>query len=243
MSDAEPETAQAPETPEAPAAPPPPKAPGRLRRFLSFAFRNAWIGLIIGAVLVVTRAVEFSPPPEVRVGSTDVGQLVGDAPPQEFSHELSNPQAVQVRATLLMYPDNEMLVAAPDPEMDEQGKMLSQPVVTTILGMNATVEQTLRLEDGELEVDLALNATPRLAHKPKRGKPAPPIILETELMVHSRRNEWWRTRPTKRVHLDTRAFLDKVEDHGYRTVFTVDGHLFSLDLEIHRALGPQRANG
>ena len=199
--------------------------------------RNAYLALIVGALLVLTKAIDFEPPEEVRVGKTDVARIVGDAPRQDFSHELTNPQAVQIRATLRLYPDNEMIVSVPDPKMDEQGKLLSQPVVTTILGMNATVDQTVRLEDGELEIDLTVNATPRLARKPKKGKTPPPVVLESEVVVKSRRDLWYRSQPVQRINLDARAFLDRIDEHGHRIVFTVDQHLFSLDLEVHRAFG------
>lgn len=203
-------------------------------RALRWLRRNAYLAVAAGAVLVATRAVDFSPPPEVRVGKGDVAQLVGDAPPQEFSAELTNPQAVQLRATLRLYPDNELEVAAPDPDTDVQGKLLSQPVVTTLLGMNATIDQTLRLDGGELEVDLVLNATPRLGERP-RGSNAPiPITLEHELSVRSRKHEWWNSTPQRRVHVDSRGILSRVDD-GWRLVFSVDDHLFSLDLELHRA--------
>ncbi len=205
------------------------------RRAAGAAYRNGYLAVVIGAGLVATRVIDFSPPPEVRVGQANVAQLVGDAPPQEFSHELSNPQAVQVRATLRLYPDSELKVSAPDPEIDEQGKVLSQPVVTTILGMNATIDQTVRLESGDLEVELALDATPRVVGSTKRGQPPPTLILEHELRVRSRRDVWWRSAPQERVHIDSRGFLDKVADNGYRLVFTVDEHLFSLDLELHRS--------
>lgn len=210
---------------------------GRLRRLLGWMWKNAYLGVIVGAAMVLTRVIDFSPPAQVRVGERNVAQIVGDAPPQEFSHELSNPQAVQVRATLRLYLDNEMIVSVPDPEMDAQGKLLSQPVITTILGMNATIEQTVRLEDGDLEIDVSIHATPRLLDKPKKGKPAPEIELESEVLVKSRRSTWWQSKRARRVHLDTRAFLRKVEQGGHRIVFTVDEHLFSLDLELHRAFG------
>ncbi len=200
--------------------------------------RNAYLVLIAGAVLVLMRVVEFAPPDDVRVGKTDVGSIVGDAPRQEFSTELSNPQSVQVRATLRLYSDNELVVSMPDPDVDAQGKMLSQPVVTTIFGMNATIEQTVRLEDGDLEVSLAVNATPRLDRPQRKGKPMPPITLESEIVVKSKRKQWWSNHPVERVNVDSRAFLAKVEDGGHRVVFTVDDHLFSLDLELHRAFGP-----
>lgn len=209
-----------------------------LRRVSGWIARNAYLVLIAGAVLVLVRAVEFSPPPEVRVGQADVGSIVGDAPHQEFSGDLENPQSVQVRATLRLYPDNELPVSAPDPDVDAQGRMLSQPVVTTILGMNATIEQTVRLEEGDLEVSLAVNATPRLDRPQRKGKPAPPITLESEISVKSKRTPWWSDQPEERVNLDSRAFLARVEDGGHRVVFTVDDHLFSLDLEVHRAFGP-----
>lgn len=213
----------------------PAATPTRWRRVLAFSQRNAYLVVVAGAVLVVTRAIDFSPPPEVRVGKANVGQLVGDAPPQEFSTELSNPQAVQVRATLRLYPDNELKVAGVDPELDEHGKILSQPVVTTILGMNATIDQTVRLEGGDLEIQLGLEATPRLVGTTKKGQPPPEVVLEHELNVRSRRDGWWRSAPSQRVHVDTRGFLGKLEEHGHRLVFTVDDHLFSLDLEVHRA--------
>lgn len=219
-------------------APEAPPAPGRLRLALGWMRRNAYLVLIAAAVLVLMRAVEFSPPPEVRVGQADVGSIVGDAPHQEFSSDLENPQSVQVRATLRLYPDNQLAVSMPDPDVDAQGRLLSQPVVTTILGMNATIEQTVRLEEGDLEVALAVNATPRLERAQRKGKPAPPITLETEVSVKSKRTPWWSSRPDERVNVDTRAFLSKIEDSGHRIVFTVDDHLFSLDLEVHRAFGP-----
>lgn len=233
----EPEISTAPPQPPAPpvAARPRGKLFGGVATSFSWLRRNAYLMVIAAAILVVTRAIDFSPPPEVRVGNANVGQLVGDAPAQDFSAELSNPQAVQVRATLRLYPESELRVGAPDPEIDEQGKILSQPVVTTILGMNATVDQTVRLEAGELEILLSLDATPRLQGVAKKGQPAPELVLEHELHVRSRRDDWWRNHPVERVHLDSRGFIGKVEEHGHRVVFTVDDHLFSLDLEIHRS--------
>jgi hypothetical protein len=214
-----------------------PNPRSRSRRVRGWLRRNAYLAVAAGAVLVVTRAVEFSPPPEVRVGKGDVAQLVGDAPPQEFSPELANPQAVQLRATLRLYPDHELEVAAPDPDTDTQGKLLSQPVVTTLLGMNATVDQTLRLEGGELEVDLVLHATPRMGERPRGSNAPAPLTLEHELRVRSRRHQWWSDTPVRRVHVDTRGVLARVDD-GWRLVFSVDEHLFSLDLELHRAGAP-----
>ena len=239
----EPETsASAPPSDDPPPESEPPAMPpvGRVRRVLGFLRRNAYLTLIAAAGLILTRTIDFSPPEQVRVGKTDVAKIVGDAPAQDFSHELSHPQSVQVRATLRLYTDNELQVSMPDPDMDEQGRMLSQPVVTTILGMNATTEQTVRLEDGELEVDVTINATPRLdpAKKKRKSKKPPPLILENEIVVKSRRTQWWARRPQQRVHLDSRAFLEKVEENGHRIVFTVDEHLFSLDIELHRAFGP-----
>jgi hypothetical protein len=208
---------------------------GGLRRGLQFLKLNAYLGLVVGAGLVFTRTVEFSPPPEVRVRTGDGSGLVGEAPAQEFAEELGNTQAVQIRATLREYPSAQMDVSVPDPEVDEHARVLSQPVITTILGMNATVEQTVRLEGGDLEVDLSMHATPRLLGKAKRGK-APPLTLEKEVLVKSRRRRWLDGEES-RVHVDSRATLLNVEDRGYRLVFAVDEHLFALDLELHRPYG------
>lgn len=196
--------------------------------------KNAYLALVVGAGLVLTQAVNFDPPAEVRIDHTQDGELIGDAPTQEFSGVLSNPQAVQIRATLRMYSDPTLKVSSPDPELDELGRILSQPVVTTIYGVSASVDQTVRLDRGALDVDVALRTTPRLAGRIRPGKPPPPVTLEYELTVNGRHHAWWDTVTTQRVHVDSRGFLSKVEDHGHRLVFSVDDHLFSLDIELNR---------
>ena len=211
----------------------PPVEP-RLARVRRIVVGNAWLGLVAAAALVALQAVDFEPPEQVRVRAADAGSLVGEAPPQAFSPSLDNPQALQLRATLRLYPDATTDLSAPDPELMEAGRLLSQPVVTTIYGMNATMNQTIRLEGGDLEVDLSVETTPRLAHEPRKGKAAPPVVLEHALTVRSRRSVWYRPEVQSRVHLNSSGFLTKVEEHGHRVVFTVDEHLFSLDLELHR---------
>lgn len=238
MDEPSPEVDETPPPPSEAADGPSLRARAWLGRGLGWLRRNAYLALAAGAVLVVTEAVEFSPPPEVRVGKGDVAQLVGDAPPQEFSTELANPQAVQLRATLRLHPDNEQPVGAPDPDVDAHSKLLSQPVITTLLGMNATVDQTLRLDAGDLEVDLVLHATPRAGAAARGKKTPPPLTLEHELTVESRQHDWWRSSPRRRVHVRSRGMLTKVDTDGYRLVFTVDEHLFSLDLELYRAGAP-----
>ncbi len=210
---------------------PPPSRSGRL---WARARSSAWLGLVAAAGLIATQTVDFSPPERVRLDAADTGTLVGEAPPQSFAAQLDNPQAVQLRATLRLYPDPSLDLTIPDPEMMAAGRLLSQPVVTTIYGMNATVNQTIRLEGGDLNVDLIVDATPRLARKPRRGKPAPPVVVEYEITVRSRRTSWWEQEIRQRVHLDTAGFLNKVDEHGHRVIFVVDQHLFSLELELHR---------
>jgi len=87
---------------------------------------------------------------------------------------------------------------------------------------------------------LVLHATPRLGEAPRGSKAPAPLTLEHELTVRSRRHEWWSRTPKRRVHVDSRGMLGKVDSDGYRLVFTVDGNLFSLDLELHRAGAPLR---
>ncbi len=207
-----------------------------IRRVLGFLARNAYLALLVGAAMVLTRVVDFEAPDQVRSDSAAQADLVGDAPQQEFSTDLGSAQAVQVRATVRRFSDPSTPVGTPDPEVDDQAQVLSQPVVTTILGMNATVDQTIRLEDGALQVDLVVHATPRLEERPKKGK-APKLTLEHEISVTSRRTQWWSKRETRRVHIDSRGTLLDVEDHGYRLVFAVDDHLFALDLELNRPYG------
>lgn len=161
--------------------------------------------------------------------------LVGEAPAHEFSDRLGSSQAVQLRATLRRYPSVELDVARPDPETDRLAQVLSQPVVTTILGMNASIDQTVRLEHGGLEIDLAVDGTPRLDTRAASNGP-PTLLLEHDISVVSRRSRMFHDEPQRRIHLRSSGVLAQIEDGGHRVVFLVDDHLFALDIEIHRAV-------
>ncbi len=203
-------------------------------RTRTFLRRNAYLSLVIAATLVLTQTIEFRAPSQVRSDERKLAELVGDVPRQEFSRDLPNSQAVQLRTTLRMYPDPELPVSSPDPEIDAYARILAQPVVTTILGMNAAMEQSVRLEGGELEIEVMFEATPRLAPH-ARSNSSPPMLIEHMLVVRSKRQRWWSTRSMTRTHLDVRGTLYFAEPH--RVVFSVDDHLFSLDLELDRTMG------
>lgn len=206
----------------------------RAARLRGWIGEHAYLILAAGAALVLTRTVEFSPPPQVRQDPAAHGGVLGALPVQDFSDELRSPQVVQIKATLRRYDDPDLAVAADSHEHDERGELLSQPVVTTPLGTGAAIEQTVRLERGALQLDLRIHATPRLARAAKAGV-EPATRLEHQISIHSRRDGWSGSK--RRVHLDTAGTLDDVEAHGHRLVFSVDDHLFSLDLELHRPSG------
>jgi hypothetical protein len=203
----------------------------RSRTIARWLSGNSWLILAAGAALVLTRVVEFRPPEEVRVDDTSV-DLVGEAPAQEFSQQLDNPQAVQLRATLRLYPRDDLEVREPDPKLDDKARVLSQPVVTTIYAMNATIDQTVRLDRGDLEIDVTLAGTPRLGEAGKNNS-VPPLTIEHELTITSREKKLLGD-PVHRTHLHTRGTLAELEDRPHRWVFTIDGKLFALDLEAHR---------
>jgi hypothetical protein len=208
-------------------------SPVRTRWIARWLSRNSYLILAAGAALVLARVVEFEPPEQVRMDEASV-DLIGEAPSQEFSSQLGNPQAVQLRATLRLYPRNDLDVREPDPKLDGAARILSQPVVTTIYAMNATIDQTVRLDGGALEIDVALAGTPRLGESAGSHK-VPELDLEQELTVTSREKKWMGE-PIERVHLHTRGTLTDLEDRPYRWVFVVEGKLFALDLELNRAV-------
>ncbi len=216
---------------EAPSAAATDPALSRSKTIARWLSSNSWLILAAGAALVLTRVVEFRPPQEVRIDEASV-DLVGEAPAQEFSPQLDNPQAVQLRATLRLYPRNDLDVREPDPKLDDKARVLSQPVVTTIYAMNATIDQTVRLDGGELEIDVTLAGTPRLGEAAGKNS-VPPLNLEHELTISSREQKLFGE-PIARTHLHTRGTLAELEDRPHRWVFTVEGKLFALDLEVHR---------
>jgi hypothetical protein len=210
-------------------APSPGAGLSRTKAIARWLSGNSWLILAAAAGLVLTRVVEFRAPEEVRMDDATV-DLVGEAPTQEFS-QLDNPQAVQLRATLRLYPRGDLDVREPDPSLDDKARILSQPVVTTIYAMNAAIEQTVRLDRGDLEVDVMLSGTPRVGEAGKNA--VPPVTLEHELTIVSRDHKWLGE-PVQRTHLHTRGTLTELEERPHRWVFTVDGKLFALDLEVHR---------
>ncbi len=209
---------------------PEPSARARAQRWIT---RHAYLIVAAGALLVLSRTVDFSPPELVRVDpsvSVDApAELVGEFPERSFDELPVDPHAVQVRATLRRYQDPELLAEGPDMEADERGLVISQPVVTTLLGVKAAIDQTVRLEGGNLAINLSVAATPRVVGEDGRA-----LELEHSIRVASVRAKSWRTRERRRVHLQTRGVLSGVEGRGHRIVFAVEEHLFSLDLELQR---------
>lgn len=207
------------------------RGPTLLGRARAWVAHRSWMILAAAAGLVLTQVVEFTPPDEVRIDDATV-DFVGEAPRQEFASQLGNPQAVQLRGTLRLYPRGEFDVREVDPEIDDTARVLSQPVVTTIYAMNATIDQSVRLDGGRLEIDIEFAGTPRLTEGGKNTLPE--LTLEHELTVKSREKKWMRD-PVSRVHLHTRGTLTDLEDRPYRWVFVIEGKQFALDLELNRA--------
>lgn len=204
------------------------------RKTLRWLGKNGWLVLAAGAVLVLARVVEFEAPADVRVEDHGV-EFLGEAPSQEFAPRLDNPQAVQLRATLRLYPRSDLTaldIGEPGSAADETARVLSQPVVTTIYGLGATIDQTVRLEGGDLQLDVALTATPRLVGGPSKHA-LPSIELEQQLQVVSRRERTFGE-PERRVHLLAHGSLTELDYHPYRWVFLVEDDLFALDIELHR---------
>lgn len=203
--------------------------PPRWNAAREFLARHAYVALAAGALLVLTRTVEFSPPPVVRPDPNAHGGAPDPVPMQEFSPELSSPQVVQLRVVLRRYDDPALPVAADDHALDERGDILSSPLVTAVLGTEAGVDQRVRLERGDLQLHLALRATPRLT-------PSGATTLEHTLEVRSERERW--TGRKERVVLAASGVLADLDGRSQRWVFAVDDHLFSLDLEAVRPPGP-----
>lgn len=211
------------------------RARAGMARARSWIARNSYIAVAAAAVLVLTRTVEFKPPEFVRASAEDDSvELVGEFPRQDFTDRLANPQTVQMRATLRRYKDPALRAEGPDEDLDDQGEVISQPVVTTILGVKATIDQTVRIGGGRLAVNLSVVATPRLEEVPRGRTREARLTLEHTVKVRSRRSEGWRGEEVGRVHLQTRGTWIDVDDRRQRLLFAVDDHLFSLDLELRR---------
>lgn len=192
-----------------------------LRAFLG---RHAYLALAAAALLVLTRTIDFTPPPQVRADPGRHGGAAGTVPVRDFTPGLRASEVAQVRAVLRRYDDPSLEVGAPSPELDARGAVLSSPLVTAVVGTEAVLDQRVRLEGGDLELTIALRATLRAGGGGAR--------LEHALQVHGTRQRW--TGVERRSVLGTFGTL---ADDAARWVFRVDEHLFSLDLELVGAGG------
>ena len=195
----------------------------------AFLGRHAYVALAAGALLVLTRTVDFAPPPLVRPDPSAHGGAAGPVPVSEFSPELRSAQVMQLRLVLRRYDDPALPVAADDHALDDRGDVLSSPLVTAVVGTEAAVDQKVKLEGGDLELRLALRATPRLAL-------GGATTLEHVLEIHSKRDGW--SGHAERPVVVAGGVLGDLDSRGQRWVFAVDDHLFSLDLEAVRPPGP-----
>ena len=200
------------------------------------AAARGWLGrhghlvVVAGALLVLTRAVDFAPPEQVRpapappeVASPSGGGAAGLPPPSaELRGSMSTAQAVQVRATLRAIEDPE---AARLGAAEVPSRVLAQPLVATMIGIPATIDQKVRVDDGALEVVIAVTVTPRAEREGLR--------LEEEVRVVSRRRADGDL--VERLCLVSAGEVVGVEARGRRWVFAVEDRLFSLDLDVQRA--------
>ncbi len=199
--------------------------------------KNAYLGVAAGALLVLTRTVEFSPPEQVRtaeVPSKPTAEFVGEAFPAADQRPALAAEAVQLRATLRRYTEHTLAPGQPTPDDEHLADPLSEPVVTTVMGVEAEIRQTIRLGP-ERDIDLAIVFTPRLLPASKKNA-STSILLDHSVTVHSRTHSkgWGETTTKRRVHLDTRGVLTQVESTGYPLVFAVDDQLFRLELSLER---------
>jgi hypothetical protein len=175
---------------------------------------------------VFASMLDLEPPARVRA-TVDSPGLVGQAPRGVFASSAPSPQTVEFRATLRLWHEGRTRAASPDPQDDQASDVLSDPVITTVLGMSATVDQRVRLDDGDLEIDVHVELTPR-----REGKL---LLVEREVQVTSRRRAWLRQDPVEQVQAYERSVLARAQERAGRILFSVEGRLLALDLETRAA--------
>lgn len=192
--------------------------------------RHAYLGLAAAALLVVTRTVDFAPPKEVRTIELSPAEAPPPAAPgAEIREQMGAAEAVQLRARLRLLEGADAILRGAQDDPDA-GRVLAEPIVATVVGVPAAIDQSVRLDGGALEVRIAIEATPR-------GEERRPLVVDHTLEVSSRREGRWGDRGPRRIHLRSQAILAELEGRPQRIFFTVDEHLFALDLDLHRSIG------
>lgn len=212
---------------------------GRLRRIARAVSERAWLVVAGAAAITLLATMDFRPPGKVRVQARDGAELVGDAPLEDVEVQAS-PQSVVVRAELSRYEAAASELGARPRGGDEDDSttrrvVLARPVVTTLYGLTATFEQTLRLDGGRHEVDVAVEVTPRVGDA-RRGE-LPPIRLERDVRIVSRRHAswaWWDRSPVERLVMHEHTTLADATQGTNQLTFAIDDQLFVLSLDVTR---------
>ncbi len=199
-----------------------------LRRIPALIGRHAYLGVAAAALLIVTRTVDFTPPAEVRkVELPTEAPPPAPAPSAELRAEMGAEEAVQIRATLRLL-ESAHDVAADANDEDGVGRILSQPVVATLFGVPARIDQTVRVDAGALELRISVDVTPREEGREKR------ITVEHRLEITSRVDDRWGNRTERRLHLRDESILTDLERRPHSLLFTVEDRLFALELDVFR---------
>jgi hypothetical protein len=211
----------------------------RLRHLGRAVSERAWLVVAGAAAITLIATMDFRPPSKVRVQTHDGAELVGDAPLEDVDVQAS-PQSVVVRAELSRYEAAASELGARPRGGDEDDPttlrvVLARPVVTTLYGLTATFEQTLRLDGGRHEVDVAVEVTPRVGDA-RRGE-LPPIRLERDVRIVSRRHAswaWWDRSPVERLVMHEHTTLADATQGTSQLTFAIDDQLFVLSLDVTR---------
>ena len=196
---------------------------------LLYRYGYVLIGGLAFAIWI--QLVDFRPPPRVR-DADGVDRVVRGALAEANRRAPSQRDAVQLRAELRMFTGTQRSVLESSTAVDYAPRLLSSPAVTTLWGMRATIEQSVRLQEGDTEVDLTLEMTPRRIAQADSDDTG--TALEYRIRVNSRRTPWWDLlgrHVQRQVHFESQGVLFGVSSaHEHRFVFEAHGNLFSLDI-------------
>lgn len=138
--------------------------PARLRALAGRLARGPRTHVVVAAAAAASALalLDFEPPPTVRPAAAAEPVPVGD-PQRQPLEAPDDPEAARVRVLLYAAPEDGGRSLDAEPDEPPGGDLLSAPVVTTVYGVTAHVEQAVHLGD-----DRTLYL--RVAVTPERGK-------------------------------------------------------------------------
>ncbi|RMG94136.1 MAG: hypothetical protein D6705_16975 [Deltaproteobacteria bacterium] len=199
----------------------------KIRRVLSTlsARPRSHVVVALGAAFAAVLLMDFDPPRSVRRTELAPPVPIGDVAQAPFE-DPEDPETARLQVRL--YAPEALASSEPEDGTDQEpGTLLSAPVMTTVLGVSARVEQAVRIDD-DRSLELHVEILPR-----RTGRTSMEFLFQVRGTVVER--GFFGRGERRTVVLATRGDGRRWDEAPMRLGFVAAGRPFVLEIEARLA--------